>query len=37
METNNKQLLTSKKEDDGREIITEPYRPDEDGKERLDD
>jgi hypothetical protein len=37
METNNKQLLTSKKDDDGRELITEPYRHDEDGKERLDD
>ena len=37
METNKNQLLTSKKDDDGREIITEPYRHDEDGKERLDD
>lgn len=37
METNNKQLLTSKKDDDGRELITEPYNPDEDGKIRLND
>lgn len=36
METNNKQLLTSTKEDD-RNLITEPYRHGEDGKERLDD
>ena len=37
METRNKQLLTSKKEDDGRELITEPYTPEEDGREHLND
>lgn len=38
MEINNKQLLTSKKEeDDGRELITEPYIPEKDGRELLTD
>lgn len=37
METENKQLLTSKKEDDGRELITEPDIPDKNGREILTD
>lgn len=36
MEINEKQLLSSKREDDDRELLTEPVIPDP-GKERLDD
>lgn len=34
---NNKQLLINKAENDSHKLITEPYKPEEGGREHLDD